>query len=342
MEQQQRSVLLLGSVPLETPTDVFEAVGSKLGPVVKRMPDGEIGARKDWIVWQADVVKRANGLEPGSAREMQGGYKFTLYRAKPNSIVEFGPLGYAAAAIDSYQEFRRAKESGKIPPGTRYQISLPTPLAVVLAYCEPASIEATWLPYERRLGEEIEEIAAVIPHDELAFQWDIAAEICFILENPEMAKAFPVAHMDSIVASIGRTSEHIPARAELGLHLCYGDPGHKHLVEPKDTSLMVDLSNRLFVGIKHPIAWIHMPVPRDRDDVAYFAPLKQLKIPRGTELYLGLVHLTDGIAGARRRLDAAKNVVADFGIATECGFGRRPPETIPALLDLHRDVALAG
>jgi hypothetical protein len=33
--------------------------------------------------------------------------------------------------------------------------------------------------------------------------------------------------------------------------------------------------------------------------------------------------------------------VTDFGIATECGFGRRPPETVPGLIDLHREVALA-
>ena len=103
---------------------------------------------------------------------------------------------------------------------------------------------------------------------------------------------------------------------------------------------MVELSNRLFADIKHPIAWLHMPVPRDRDDVAYFKPLKNLKLPRGTELYLGLVHRTDGVAGARRRLAAAKEVVTDFGVATECGFGRRPPDTVPALLELHREVAL--
>jgi hypothetical protein len=58
--------------------------------------------------------------------------------------------------------------------------------------------------------------------------------------------------------------------------------------------------------------------------------------------YLGLVHRTDGFDGARRRLAAAKKVVTDFGIATECGFGRRPPETVPELIELNREVALSG
>src|SRR5271170_3585457 len=67
-----RSVLLVGSVPLESSRAVFEALGTKLGKMAKRIPDGETGARKDWVVWQADVFKNAEGLEPGTTRELQG------------------------------------------------------------------------------------------------------------------------------------------------------------------------------------------------------------------------------------------------------------------------------
>ena len=334
-----RPVLLVGSVPLESSSAVFEAVGTKLGRLVKRVPDGETGARKDWVVWQADVFKNAKGLEPGSTRELQGGYRFILYKVKPGETVKFGPLGYAAAAIRSYEDFKRARSEGKIPTGTRFQVSLPTPIAVVMTFSDPQAIAQIWPIYEARLNEEIAEMAAAIPHRDLAIQWDIAAEICFVLEDPEMVKVIP---MEPLVASIARASDHVPTEAELGLHLCYGDPGHKHVVEPKDTKLMVDFTNELVAAIKHPIAWIHMPVPRERDDVAYFAPLKGLKLDPRTELYLGLVHRTDGLAGARRRLAAAKQVVTDFGVATECGFGRRPPETVPDLIELHREVALSG
>ncbi len=338
-EAQGRPVLLIGSVPLESSSAVFDEVGPKLGGLAKRIPDGETGARKDWIMWQAEVMKRTKGLEPGSTRDLQGGYKFTLYKAKANMPIEFGKLGYAEAAIKSYKDFRHAQVAGKIPAATRFQVSLPTPIAVVLSFCEPDSIPAVRQAYEARLNEEVDEIAKAIPANRLALQWDVAVEICFILENPEMAKVIPI---EPLVASIARISEHVPAEAELGLHLCYGDPGHKHVVEPKDTRLMVELANRLIADINHPIAWIHMLVPRDRDDEAYFIPLKDLKRPSGTELYLGLVHRTDGLAGAQRRLAAAKRVVSDFGIATECGFGRRPPETVSDLINLHREVALDG
>ncbi|MBV8451855.1 MAG: hypothetical protein JOZ29_06230 [Deltaproteobacteria bacterium] len=59
----------------------------------------------------------------------------------------------------------------------------------------------------------------------------------------------------------------------------------------------------------------------------------------GTELYLGLVHLTDGLEGAKRRVAAASGVISDFGIAAECGLGRHQPDTIGRLLRLHREIA---
>jgi hypothetical protein len=51
------------------------------------------------------------------------------------------------------------------------------------------------------------------------------------------------------------------------------------------------------------------------------------------------VHYTDGIAGTRRRLATAEKYVKNFSIATECGFGRRPVESIQELLRIHTAVA---
>jgi hypothetical protein len=114
---------------------------------------------------------------------------------------------------------------------------------------------------------------------------------------------------------------------------------HKHSLEPLNTGVMVDLANDLTRATRHPIAFFHMPVPRGRDDADYFAPLARLALAPTTELYLGLVHYTDGIEGGKRRIAAAKQFRPDFGIATECGFGRRPPETATRLLDLHAELA---
>ena len=79
-----------------------------------------------------------------------------------------------------------------------------------------------------------------------------------------------------------------------------------------------------------------------RDDDAYYAPLRQLKLDPGTELYLGLVHL-DGVAGTKRRMAVASKFASDFGIATECGFARgKTTEQVRELLRIHAGALAAA
>jgi hypothetical protein len=83
-----------------------------------------------------------------------------------------------------------------------------------------------------------------------------------------------------------------------------------------------------------------MPVPANRDDEAYFAPLRDLGTPADTELYLGLVHESDGVEGTRRRIAAAARVKKHFGIATECGMGRvRNKALARKLFRIHAEAA---
>jgi hypothetical protein len=102
---------------------------------------------------------------------------------------------------------------------------------------------------------------------------------------------------------------------------------------------MVDFTNRVARKLERKLQLVHMPVPRDRADDAYFAPLQRLQLKPETELCLGLVHFTDGIGGTNERLKTAGKYAKGFAIATECGFGRRPPATIPELLRIHAEVA---
>ena len=120
--------------------------------------------------------------------------------------------------------------------------------------------------------------------------------------------------------------------------MCYGDPGHKHIVEPSDLGTSVAFANGIIDAASRKINFMHMAVPKDRNDEAYFAPLNGLSMPAETRLILGLVHHTDGVEGGMARIATAEKFVKDFDIATECGFGRREPTTIPALLQIHREL----
>ncbi len=336
-----RPILLVGSVPLESANDVFDAASSFLGARMKRIPDGETGSRLMWILWQGGPMSKATGIEPAGSERLINGVPFQQYRIKRGQAAEpisFGTLGYADAARRSYADFLQKRADGRVKSTQRFQICLPTPIAVKFAFMlrDETEVRPVWPVYEAAMLRELAQISAAIPAQDLAIQWDIATELTTLLEKPDYTKSYPIGEL---VAAIARVSNAVPEGAELGLHFCYGDPNHKHVVEPPDTCRMVNLANLLAVAIKRPITWMHMPVPRDRDDDPYFAPLKELRMGPETELFLGVIHLTDGLEGAKRRIAAARKVVKDFGVATECGFGRRNPETTMDLLRLHRQVA---
>ena len=266
------------------------------------------------------------------------------YTLKPDVALEavrFPNLFYADIAEQSYAVFKRLKDAGKIPG--RHKIpgrSVPAHSVVWLFLVDELHAAIDPL-YNDALKREIDKIASTIPHDELAIQFDVASAVFARLERDEASsygrsKAEMQETFANIMVDLGNR---VPAGVDLLYHLCYGDSNHRHVVEPTDMGDMVEFSNRVSRQIARPIELIHMPVPRNRSDDAYFAPLRRLELRPGTELCLGLVHHTDGVDGTRQRLAAAKKYARNFAIATECGFGRRDPATIPALLRLHADIA---
>ena len=49
-------VHMIGSVALSDTESVFRTLVGELGPWLKRLPDGETGARGRWIFWQREML----------------------------------------------------------------------------------------------------------------------------------------------------------------------------------------------------------------------------------------------------------------------------------------------
>jgi hypothetical protein len=340
------NVHLVGSVPLANAAEVFETVSAALGPRIRRLPDGETGERSDWITWLEPAFANNPALVKSGEffRVHASGTGRERYTLKPGfraEDVRFDNLFYADIAKNSYADFKRLKDAGKIAAGTKFQVDLVPAHSVIWLFLVDALHAPIDPLYNDALKREIDKIAAAIPHDELAIQFDVASAVFARLERNEVSsygrsKEETQKTFSTIVADLGNR---VPADVDLLYHLCYGDSNHRHVVEPTDMADMVEFANRLSRNIKRPIALIHMPVPRNRADDAYFAPLDRLALGPETELCLGLVHHTDGVDGTKRRLATAKKYAGHFSIATECGFGRRDPRTISELLRIHAKVA---
>jgi hypothetical protein len=339
------NVHLVGSIGLDTVDEVFRTVGELLGPYLRRVPDGEVGGRKLWISWQYPLLRASVFLRPDPSGAIRPTNRFpllTLAEGVAPSDVRFGELGYAREARASYLDFVPARDNGTLPKGIRFQVCLPTPFAVVSSVVVPAVLPAVEAAYERAMIAEVAALCRHIPHRDLAIQWDVCNEM--VVWDGQASDAVPAdVPREKLIERMQRLCAAIPDDVELGLHLCYGDFGAKHFVEPKDAGKMVEFANALAKAIPHKLAYIHMPVPIERSDDMFHRPFGDLKLGDGTELFLGLVHAKDGVAGTRARLAAARRYAPQFGIATECGMARaRSEETVRALLKIHADICASG
>ena len=154
-----------------------------------------------------------------------------------------------------------------------------------------------------------------------------------VFENYFTAR--PADYKPRLVSMLERLGDAVPDEVELGYHLCYGSPADQHLVMPKDTAILTELANGILGRVQRRVDFLHLPVPRERDDTAYFVPLHALRLPLDARLYLGLIHHADE-AGDRRRIATARTVTPRFGVATECGWGRTDPARVTGLLASHR------
>ena len=341
----KKPVHLVGSIAMGTCEEVFERLAEAVGPYIRRMPDGETGKRSRWIAFQREMLMQHPDTEVDPTvpeleiREWNG----RLLRAMPLLRFKEGTglaricfeTGYDTAALDSFGVFGTMRSNGRIPRGIRFQVCLPTPMSTAWMYMSHKAHQDFIDVYERSLLNALGNILDGIPHEDLAIQYDVCQEV-LIFEDYFPHR--PHDYKEQIFDLLGRLGDAVPEDVELGYHLCYGSPADEHLVMPGDTQILVEMMNGIDAAVTRQIEFLHIPVPRDRTDDGYFQPLQDLDIDRDIALYLGLIHQDDE-AGDAARIATARKYLDEFGISTECGWGRKDPDRVPGLLESHRKQA---
>jgi hypothetical protein len=335
-------VHLVGSVPLPSTDDVFRTVAGTLGDLLSRVPDGETGERRRWIWWQRTMLERHPAMEVDAEAGLLELRQWDGSLLRHAELLRFRPgvdpdgvrfeTGYAEAALASWATFDGLRRAGVLADGVRFQVCLPTPMSSAWMYVSPRAHDDYLRVYERALLGALRRITTTIPYGSLSIQWDICQEV-LVFENYFPSR--PPDYKERIWALLGRLGDAVPAGVELGYHLCYGSPADQHLVMPKDAAILTELANGILARVQRRVDFLHLPLPRERDDAAYFVPLHALRLPLDARLYLGLIHHADE-AGDRRRIATARTVTPRFGVATECGWGRTDPARVTGLLASHR------
>jgi hypothetical protein len=360
-----REVLFVGGIPLRPASAVFEMVASRLGSLVPRIPDGD---QHGWIVAAVNGLSANEALErTGSVEVSRGGAEIPTFGLRPGrhaADLRLGPYGYAEVAADSYVAFRELRDRGIIARATRFQVTMPGPGTSAFMVGLPAE---ELLPIARNaLAEELAKLVEAVQAHDLAVQLDIAMEA----EHEEYRRrpdAFetPVHEFfdwtqEQMAESAAWLADRVPQEAELGFHIC--SIWHHYQPGGQDNTVLVETANALIDRVDRRIDYIHMPTIPEHD-VADFAPLRDLRLAPETKLYLGVIHRSDGLEGAKRRIAAAHTAVSDFGVASFCGFGnpvtskaqspiragkalhedmREGAARLEEIMALHRDVAMLG
>ena len=159
---------LVGSLPYPDADTTFREITSRLGGHLKRIPDGETGERARWIFWQRAKVANHPAMEVATdedkARIHQWDGKlireWELFRFRPGvdpATVAFDPATRRRPS-PSYARFVEMREAGALPAGVRFQVCLPTPMAVGYWFVSPASRPDFFAAYERAFKADLAKI----------------------------------------------------------------------------------------------------------------------------------------------------------------------------------------
>lgn len=314
-----------------------------LGRHLYAVTDGETGERNQWIGWQVGKLTAIDGIElagmHGSAQAENEDYAHFPSLAVSPSVTSLPPraLGYADAAKESYEAFKRLREEGVVPDGVKFQVSVPTPYATVVAWVREDDQARFFDVYADAIADEVQEIAATIGED-LLLQYDVAVEIGALTAN--MPAAGHLGQRETVVGTLRDVLDRTPSGFQRGIHLCYGDYKHRHFTVPADLSLCVELAN----AVSDRVDFVHMPADRESGrSPAYYEPLRDLSAAR---LALGVIDYEGDLERTGELLQAASagSGKAEFAVATECGMARideRGPSgpSLSQLLEMHAKVA---
>lgn len=332
-----RGAHLVGSLNVADAEAAFRLAGDLLGRHLRRFPDGETGERRNWVGAQLPALLNAPELELSSSPQdaYPSAPQVRLRSAASGRSLRLGNLGIARAAISSYQVFAQLRSEGALPPAARFQIGVPSPLALICTRVERDSrsaVEAAYLPC---LRAELAEVFAAIPATELAVQWELPVEIG-ILEG--VFEPFFAGGRPEIVRRIASLAEEVPQAAEVGFHFCYGDAGGTPFARPESLKLQTDLLEDVLSTTDRPLAWAHLAVPSGSASEDFLAPLSGLAGLADVEIYLGLID-PERPEASRAAIETASALLPAFGVACSCGLGRRDAHGIRSALALHADIA---
>jgi hypothetical protein len=234
---------------------------------------------------------------------------------------------FVAAAVEAYRHYWAAMLDGRLPDGTRYQLTVATPYTTLSALLPEADVVAALPAEEAIAGAALARLLKSLPTDRLALQWDVAAEVHVWETRGRMLNA-PRGLPERLLSSIAALTSGLSEELSVGYRL--QRPAAD--TPPADCGQATRLLGAIIATSDRRPDFVHMPVPADVSDT-WYEPLANLTLFPDTEVALGLVHDEPGAADrALGRLAAAHAFLPGAGIAPAPGAD--PARLLPVFAQL--------
>ncbi len=352
-----REALLVGSMPFNNEEEAMRLALEELGSAMWALPDGEIGEKTDlfprgkraaWVQAAIDIcandtenwqlVRDATRNADGFPIDYDNGERLKPKRPVSEMHNHLN-LRYHEYFMESYPIFKRLREERGMP-NLKMQVGIPSGLGVAFGMLSPFDALRYSKAFNRRLAWETNEILKV-GGDDVIIQIEVPAEVAMAQRLPSFLVSLPVNNMMTLIRAIDPS-------AKLGVHLCFGDLNNQALTKPKTLTKAVHFTNKMIAAwpSTHNLSYIHFPLAEASDpptlDAAYYAPLKDIKLPQGVKFVAGFIH-------EKRTLDESMQILKTIedargekvAVACSCGMGRRPREVGEQILKITSQIVEA-
>jgi hypothetical protein len=296
------------------------------------VPDGETGARGNWLVdqvlalglghpalTQGDVGKNFSGYDdvPAVAQVVdESGFTADSLR------VRLGYTHHANQAQLALEDLRTFGLGREVP----LQVGIPAPLDLALTTLGVPGL-AHVPTFQQAVAAHVQDVHALAPDAIVQLETPLAMTLA------ELEPGTPGAVEPAVLCQgITDTAAQAPEGTTFGVHLCFGDLNHESRVDKALTRPSVTLARALVANwpAGRRLAYLHVPLAAgtvtpglDADD---YAPLAELGavVPDDVRVVAGIAHEAQSLDDQRKVLQMVDEAVGrPVDVAAACGLGRR-------------------
>ncbi|MFF4248794.1 hypothetical protein ACFYY2_30615 [Streptomyces sp. NPDC001822] len=325
-----RRLHFVGTMPqFDVPGDAFDFQLKELEGSVRRLSGGETGPRLAWFVPLVKELKtgpKIRATREGDWTDYDDVDRLAVRRGQRLTVQDV-PLHLAEWAE---AELAVLDEAGTPATAERpLQVGIPSYLDLALFIFGPSGALRTAGVLLDAITAQVERIVA-LAGDRVVIQVETPAAAIAVASLPAPLRKAAAEALGRLVL---RQIRRAPHGTRLGMHLCLGDMGHKARVTPASAAPLVSLTNVLTRRWPEgrELEFVHLPLCGGQQppslDPAFYAPLRELRIPSAVHLVAGIAHEDGSVEDQREVRDTVERETgAQVDIATACGLGRRSGE----------------